>query len=280
MINLKGGVGKTQTVVAIAEFLAMQHKKKVLVIDLDPQTNATMTLITQDAWKDKNEKGETIFQMFKDRLDNTSKFNIKNSIMQKVSNVNDGIPNLDLLPSSLDLVGIQDELSQITTGRFHLFSPVMILKRSISPVLQDYDYVLIDCPPNLGIITLNGLYISDFYVIPTIPDILPTFGIPQIMSRISDFSRESDLTINPSGIIISMYRKQSTTHKTMMESLKNRAQSGEYPPVYDTVIPLTVRTADAADVSSVSATLKQKYGYVTMFDVYDKLTNEFLERIR
>ncbi|HUM81975.1 MAG TPA: AAA family ATPase, partial [Methanothrix sp.] len=153
-INLKGGVGKTSITLALAEFLAAEHDKNVLVIDLDPQTNATVALMEEAAWLDKNEKGETLLQLFKDKLENTSKFDINKAIINKVSNLNGGIDNLSLLPSSLGLIDIQDNLAQIPAGQFYVTSPVDILKEAISGTISQYDFVLIDCPPNLGIITL------------------------------------------------------------------------------------------------------------------------------
>ncbi|MBU3966518.1 MAG: AAA family ATPase [Euryarchaeota archaeon] len=211
-INLKGGVGKTMMTIALAEFLSIEHKKKVLLIDLDPQTNATVSLMGETAWLTKDQRGETLLQLFKDKLEKTSKFDIKRAIVKKASNIAGGIGTLDLLPSSLGLIDIQDSLPLIPAGRFYVTSPVTILKEAISPVLDDYDFVLVDCPPNLGIITLNGIFISDYYLIPCIPDILSTYGIPQILSRVDNFKRETKIGISPLGIVISMYRAQSKLH--------------------------------------------------------------------
>lgn len=278
-INLKGGVGKTQMTVALAEFLAMEHNKRVLLIDLDPQTNATVSLMDETAWLTKDQKGETLLQLFKDKLEKTSLFNIDKAIVKRVSNVAGGIRNLDLLPSSLGLIDIQDSLPLIPAGRFYVTSPVTILKEAISSVLDNYDFVLIDCPPNLGIITLNGIYISDYYLIPYIPDILSTYGIPQILGRVDNFKRETKSSISPIGIVISMYREQSKLHKSMVPELKNRASLPPtdkkwVPRIFDTIIPLTVRTAESADFSAGVNTLKQKYGYGTVFKDYENLAKE------
>ncbi|MBE0427816.1 MAG: AAA family ATPase [Nitrospirae bacterium] len=283
-INLKGGVGKTQMTVALAEFLAMQHRQKVLLIDLDPQTNATVSLMDEKAWFKKDQKGETLLQLFKDKLEKTSVFDINKAIVKRVSNVGGGITNLDLLPSSLGLIDIQDSLPLIPAGRFYVTSPVTILKEAISSVLDHYAFVLIDCPPNLGIITLNGIYISDYYLIPCIPDILSTYGIPQILGRIDNFKKETKSSIEPMGIVISMFRAQSRLHKSMVPELKNRASLPEsdkkwVPRIFDTIIPLTVRTADAAEFSAGVNTLKQKYGYGTVFNDYENLTNELLRYV-
>ncbi|MBT9150052.1 MAG: Sporulation initiation inhibitor protein Soj [candidate division WS2 bacterium] len=278
-INLKGGVGKTQMTVALAEFLAMEHNKRVLLIDLDPQTNATVSLIDENVWLTKDQNGETLLQLFKDKLEKTSRFNINQAIVRRASNVAGGIRNLDLLPSSLGLIEIQDSLPLIPAGRFYVTSPVTILKEVISGVLDEYDLVLIDCPPNLGIITLNGIYISDYYLIPCIPDILSTYGIPQIIGRVKNFKQETKINIEPLGIVISMYRAQSRLHDTTIRDLRGRASRGEYPRIFDTVIPLTVRSAESADFSATVNTLKQKYGYGGVFGNYQNLTKELLNYV-
>lgn len=274
-INLKGGVGKTSITLALAEFLSLEHNKKVLLIDLDPQTNATVTLMDEATWLDKNKKGETLLQLFKDKLENTSIFDINKAIVHKVSNLNGGINNLSLLPSSLGLIDIQDSLAQIPAGQFYVTSPVDILKETMSGILNQYDFVLIDCPPNLGIITLNGLKISNYYIIPTIPDILSTYGIPQILARINSFKKASKSNIEPLGIVISMYR-QNKLHNTIIESLRRDAKNGESPRVFDTMIPMRAKVAEAADYKASVNTLKQKYGYGEDYTTFHNLTNEVL----
>ncbi len=279
-INLKGGVGKTQMTVALAEFLALEFNKKTLLIDLDPQTNATVALMDEREWLKKDKNGETLLQLFKDKLEKTSKFDINKAIVRRASNVGGGIPNLDLLPSSLGLIDIQDSLALIPSGRFYATTPVTILKEAINDVIDNYDFILIDCPPNLGIITLNGIYISDYYLIPSIPDILSTYGIPQILGRIESFKRETGISIKPLGIVISMYRAQSRLHDAIIKELKTKAASGEYPRVFDTIIPLSVKAAESADFSTSVNTLKQKYGYGKIYDSYRNLAEEVLRYVR
>jgi len=278
-INLKGGVGKTQITVALAEFLAMEHNKRVLLIDLDPQTNATVALMSEHTWYSKDQKGETLLQLFKDKLDKTSEFDIKRAIVRRASNIGEGIPNLDLLPSSLGLIEIQDSLPLIPAGRFYVTSPVTILKDAISSVSADYDLILIDCPPNLGIITLNGISISDYYLIPCIPDVLSTYGIPQILRRIESFTQETGSRIEPLGIIVSMFRAQSRLHNSVVQDLRVKASNKEYPRVFDAVIPLTVRSAEAADFNAPVNTLRQKYGYGRVYEDYQDLTKELLSYV-
>jgi chromosome partitioning protein len=276
-INLKGGVGKTSITVALAEFLADEHRKKVLMIDLDPQTNATVTLMDENDWKVKDTAGETLLQLFKDKVEKTSKFSIDKALVKGASKVGNGISRLDLLPSSLGLIEIQDQLAMVPSGHFFVTSPVSILYDAVNPILNNYDFVLIDCPPNLGIVTLNGINISDFYIIPAIPDVLSTYGIPQILSRIKSFIAEKKgEKPTPLGIVVSMYRKQSHLHESVLNDLKTKAADGTYPRVFNTIIPLTVRISESADFTTKANTLKQKYGYGTAYEDFRNLTKEML----
>jgi chromosome partitioning protein len=274
-INLKGGVGKSTTTVAVAEMLSATFRKKVLVIDLDPQTNATTMLIGEERWRTLNDEGKTLAQLFKDALEPEEKgkrFDIDEAIQKGVSNVSD-VRTLDLLPSSLDLIDVQDRLAGMSSGRFYAENPTDVLRRATRSVLDNYDVVLVDCPPNLGIITLNGLRISNGYIIPTIPDVLSTYGIPQIVKRVGQFSETIADDIEAYGIVISKYREQSTTHNTTLRQMRRKADA----PLFSTIIPENDKAADAAEYKPVS-TLRQKWGYRGQFDLYKALTEEIMER--
>jgi chromosome partitioning protein len=273
-INLKGGVTKTTSAVAVAEILSGEFRKKVLLIDLDPQTNATITLIGEKQWAELNKQGHTLAQLFKDALqENPSKrkFDLSKTLQAQVSNVR-AVASLDLLPSSLDLIDVQDRLGSMSSGRFHTDVPTDILRRAIRSVIDEYDYIIIDCPPNLGLITLNGLRISMGYVIPTIPDILSTYGIPQIITRVSAFAEAIGQDIEPLGIIISKFDPRSTVHANTVPRLR----ATEDVPVFKTKIPLANQIAAAAEFTPVS-TLRQKYGYAGQFNAYYALTKEIME---
>ncbi len=278
-INLKGGVGKTHITVAISEFIALLYQKRVLVIDLDPQTNATILLIGEERWKRQEDEGKTLYQLFRDRLEKTNLFRIEESIVTGVSNIGGGIPTLDLLPSSINLINIQDSLSLIPSGELYTTLPIVILKEAIEKVLPLYDYVFIDCPPNLGIITLNGLYISDYFVIPTIPDILSTYGIPQILNRVKFFKEKTHINVSPLGIVISMYRSNNLLHKNIIQTLKTKAEMGEYPYIFETIIPLTIKAAESALFEETPSSLKQKYGYGKIYESYKNLSEEMIKKI-
>lgn len=275
-INLKGGVGKTTNAVAISEYLSLEHGKRVLVVDLDPQTNSTTALIPEEKWKERDDAGLTLRQLFLDKLEHTSRFDIDAAIINPVSNVSNGIPTLSLLPSSLGLIEIQDKLALIPAGTFYAVSPVDILRQAIQPVLDRFEYVIIDCPPNLGIITLNGIAISTGYVIPVIPDILSTFGVTQIIDRIQAFSQAKGIDVPSKGIIVGKYRVQSSIHNSRLQQLRRDAVAGRLPPIFDTIVPEATKIAEAADVDAAVNTLRQKYGYGNSYQAYTTLAEEFM----
>ena len=161
-INLKGGVAKTTTSVAVAEVLASVHRKHVLFIDLDPQTNATINLIGEDEWKKRDEAGLTLAQLFSDKLEphRPAKFSIDKAIVHDVSRIDGGISRLDLLPSSINFIDIQEKLPFVAMQGNYDQNPQDILRQALQQVIDRYDYVIIDCPPSLGIVTKNGLRIS------------------------------------------------------------------------------------------------------------------------
>ena len=276
-INLKGGVGKTTTTVALAEFLSGEFNKKVLAIDLDPQTNLTTVLIGEPKWQVLNDAGHTLATLFKDALrpeGESPEFDLEKTLQKRVSPV-DAVRKVDLLPSSLDLIDVQDRLASMPSGKFFSNNPTDLLRRAVKDVLPNYDYVLIDCPPNLGIVTLNGLRIADGYIIPTIPDVLSTYGIPQIQTRVRAFSDNIGEDIAEIGIIVSKFRAASTIHQNTVQRM---IDDPKLPPVFDQLIPEANQIAASAEYQSYS-TLRQKYGYQGQFDAFRALTLEFMETV-
>ncbi|WP_225129069.1 ParA family protein [Bradyrhizobium sp. IC3123] len=269
-INLKGGVAKTTTTVALAETFSANMGKRVLVIDLDPQTNATLMLIGEDKWFELNKKERTLARLFKDAMDpDNRKFNLEATLQKRVSDVG-AVRTVDLLPSSLDLIDVQDKLASAPAGKFYAANPIDLLWRAVKGKLEDYDLVIVDCPPNLGIITLNGLRISGGYIIPTIPDHLSTYGIPQIITRVRDFSEAISESIEPVGIVATKYQANSTVHNNVLKQLR---EDIELPDVMDTVIRQANSVAAAAEFQTYSRTLKQKYGS-ELAGQYDDLARE------
>jgi len=286
LINLKGGVGKTTTTVQLAECLVSEFGKRVLVIDLDPQTNATISLIDEERWEELDGQGLTIFQLFQDKLDGTNRFDMRNAIQKGISNL--GLANLSLLPSSIRLINVQDRMSEIPVKLGYSITPMEVLKAAIHDVLNQFDYVLIDCPPNLGFITRNGIEISDYYLIPTIPDTLSTYGIPQIVKSIEQFSRERPLLkIRCLGLVVTKYYSRSEAHVRGYNNLPARFKKvfdelGLPPaPIFETVMPLANTYADVPLIDNEPRSFREKYGRSKSGDRYlyqyvIDLTKEFM----
>lgn len=220
-INLKGGVGKTTLTVNIGATLAKLHEKRVLLVDLDPQTNATVSVITQEQWRERSLSKQTIYNMFNDYVNCSEDFNIRDAIISGVSEIH----NLDLLPSSLELIEIQDEIPKLSN---QYVNSVDVLGNCLSAVKEEYDYILIDCPPNLGTITLNGITISDFYIVPTIPDILSGIGINMILRRIEKFQVKKKIcSIRLAGIVFTKVEGRTHLHRQTMHDLRHSDLSRE-----------------------------------------------------
>ena len=272
-INLKGGVAKTTSTVVTAQILANVHRKKVLVIDLDPQTNATVMLIGEDRWQALNDAHHTIAQLFQDAIKpEATAFDLAATLQRNVGAIHD-VRNVDLLPSSLDLINLQDELATMPAGRFRNRTPIDVLYNAIRDEIGQYDFVLIDCPPSLGLVTLNGLRFTDGYVIPTIPDVLSTYGIDQIVSRVADFAQETHGSIEPLGILATKYQTAQTVHVSQLRRLR----AGSLP-VFQTEIPQGNDMSAAPEFKSVG-TLRQKWGYGPAFKAYLQFTEELLSKV-
>lgn len=274
-INLKGGVGKTTLTVNVASVLAKEFNKKVLLIDLDPQTNATVSLISQEDWEQKDADGLTLFSMFNDVIEGKSNFDIDRAIVQNVGEVQ----GLDLLPSSLGLIEIQDYIPD--TDRRTYVTHVDILGNQLQPLIskETYDYILIDCPPNLGAIPLNGIAISDYYVIPMIPDILSKIGISLVINRIESFkTKKKSCKIKLGGIVFTKIDYRSNLHKRIIKEIRNN-------PAYDVFnneMPQRISISEAPGDNRpyiTSTITKSKTDYKEIKDILYNIAKEFIDRM-
>ncbi len=264
-INLKGGVAKTTTAVGTAECLAAQGYK-VLVVDLDPQTNATVMLISEEEWENLNDNGYTLATLFRDAAGDTQEFDINKTVCAATTCVREAKGRLFILPSSLDLIVEQDKLIKQMTGGD--CNPVEVLKEALEPIINNYDYILIDCPPTLNLITKNGLRISDGYLIPTIPDILSTKGIPQILSMIEKFSssKRRKLSLSCLGIVPTKIRMNTQLHVNTLQTLEHKANS--LAPLFTARFYERIQAAGAPGIG-IGATMNMKWGNLAReFDIF------------
>lgn len=278
-INLKGGVAKTTTAVQLADTLAFMKRKRVLVLDLDPQTNATLALIGEERWEQADERGQTLAHLFLDLLGGTRSFSPERAIVRGASNLNtipadmiDQLPEdvqygrVDVLPSSIRLIDVQDRMQDIAARTNYSLSPMAVVQKYVGPLFGRYDYVLIDCPPNLGFITQNGLEVSDHYLIPTIPDRMSTYGIPQIAGKIDELRRDRNLRIRCLGVVVTKFQSNSSQHKQGLARLPGDLKAAfaytneDTPPILQTVMPQTNASAEATVFEREVKNYPAKYG--------------------
>ena len=288
MINLKGGVAKTTTTIQLAECLCSEFGKRVLVIDLDPQTNATIALISEDKWEELDDDGDTLYHLFRDTLDGTSTFDVERAIQVGVSNLH--LPKLSLLASSIRFIDLQDIMTDIPAKSGYTVTPMEVLRGAIADRLKNYDYVLIDCPPNLGFVTRNGIEISDFYLIPTVTDTLSTYGVPQIVRKIHGFAVQRSLKIRCLGLVATKFMTGSAAQQRGLANLPARFAEPfdklkiARAPIFTTKIPQANTTAEAMDFSVTPKSFKEKYGYQSsggrkLHEYVTELTREFMKYV-
>lgn len=280
LINMKGGVGKTSLTVALAEFMALEHKLRVLVIDLDPQSNASACLMDLQQWQRANMRGQTVMRLFLDAFTEHKVFSPRETLVRNASNIGHGVEGLDLIPSGLELMDLQDSLLTVCTQQEDSQAPIYLLRNALESMLPDYDIILIDCPPSLGVITQNGLAISDYYLIPVIPEAMSLHGIPQIVARVNRFKRQAQVEIQPLGLVATRVREQNSDHSINLLDLKAGAQIKGYNRLFETVIHESAAAANAVDFNRRAGTLREKYGSGRPYQEYKELTSEVLQYVR
>ncbi|MGW8811160.1 ParA family protein [Gordonia terrae] len=266
-ISLKGGVGKTTLTGALADFLAGVFGKKVLLVDLDAQTNLTTMMIGQERWLACNARRQTVATLFADVLDGTRDFDLESSVQRDVSTVS-GLTGIDLLPSSLDLIELAEELSAHRVAADDHLAAVEVLGNVLDPVAGRYDYILIDCPPNVGPFSLNGLAMAGGYLIPTIPDVLSTYAIPHVQRQVAGFGAELGRDIVELGVVITKYRAGSGLHQDTVRRLRR-------DPTIQNVLPAYVHEANAIGAAAEFASwpsVHAKYGYHGHYEQLRDLT--------
>jgi chromosome partitioning protein len=221
IINQKGGVGKTTTVINLAAGLAEQEKK-ILVIDLDPQGNATTGLGLSNLENSSN----TIYGV----LNGTK---LISEVTRKTQ-----FKNLDIITSNVDLSGLEVETASDSQRAF-------ILKRELTAYLNDsgtrYDYILIDCPPSLSLLTVMALVASDSLLVPLQTEFFALEGLTQLMKTIERVKVNLNPELKIRGILLTMYDKRNK----LSSQVEKEARDYFKEKVYLTIIPRNVRLSEA-----------------------------------
>ncbi len=215
--NQKGGVGKTTTSINLAACLA-EKGKKILLIDIDPQGNSTRGLGI-----DKKSLDSTIYELL------LGDDNIKTTCINNV------IENLDLIPSDVELAGAEVELIGIENSSF-------ILKKDLEEIKYNYDFIIIDCPPSLSILTINALCASDTVLVPIQCEFFALEGLSQLMYTINLVRKRLNPRLEIEGIVFTMYDARTNLSLQVVEEVKKELI---HTMIYQTIIPRNIRLGEA-----------------------------------
>ena len=244
--NQKGGVGKTTTAINLSACLA-EAGKKVLTIDLDPQGNTTSGLGI-----DKNDLDNTVYELILGEC----------SIYDCI--VKDAIPNVSVLPSNVNLAAAEIELIGVDKKEF-------ILKNEVDFVKDDYDFIIIDCPPSLNLLTINAMTTADSVLVPIQCEFYALEGLSQLIHTVNLIKERLNPDLEMEGVVFTMYDSRTNLSMQVVENVKANLQEN----ICETVIPRNIRRAEAPS-----------YGMpITMYDPkssgadsYRKLADELINR--
>ncbi len=223
LTNQKGGVGKTTTAVNLGVSLAQQGKK-VLLIDADAQANITMSL----GYSRPDDLSDTLSSIMQDVIDDNP-VNVQKAILHHGEGV-------DLLPSNIELSGLEVRL-------INAISRESVLKTCINEVKKNYDMVLVDCMPSLGMLTINALAAADSVVIPTQPYYLSAKGLELLLRSVSKVKRQINPHLRIDGILMTMVMPRTNISKEITATVKNAYE--QRIKVFDTQIPHSIRAVEA-----------------------------------
>lgn len=236
--NQKGGVGKTTTCVNLSAFLAMLGQK-VLLVDMDPQGNASSGVGIE-----KTKETKTMYNLI------SKEFYIEEVIQHTY------FENLDIIPATVDLAGAEIDLVQMNSRE-------VVVKNILSMVVDFYDFIMIDCPPSLGLLTVNALTASDSVIIPIQCEFFALEGLTQLMNTIRLIIHHLNPNLQIEGVVMTM--KDNRSNLVAQVSAEVKRFFGD--KMFNTYIPRNIRLAEAPSHGEVIAT----------YDINSKGANAYLE---
>ena len=246
LANQKGGVGKTTTAINLGAGVGMQGKK-VLMVDVDPQGNTTSGLGIN-----KREIEHSTYDLIisGSRLEDTV--------------VKTEFKNLDILPSNINLAGVEIELVELTERTYRL-------KQALAPARELYDFIFIDCPPSLGLITLNAFAAADTILVPIQCEYYALEGLTQLMTTIRQVRQSFNPTLDIEGVLLTMY----DSRLNLTVQVANEVKRFFADKMYTTVIPRNVRVSEAP---SYGMPIQYYEANSTGAEAYNKLSREFIKK--
>jgi len=214
--NQKGGVGKTTTAINLSACLA-EKGQRVLVVDIDPQGNTTSGLGIA-----KDNVDNTIYEVMLQEID------ISDAICKDI------FENLDIIPSNVNLAGAEIDLIDIENREY-------ILKNAINTVRNNYDYVILDCPPSLSMLTVNAMTAADTVLVPIQCEYYALEGLSQLMHTIHLVQERLNPNLEMEGVVFTMYDARTNLSTQVVENVKNNLDT----TIYQTIIPRNIRLAEA-----------------------------------
>lgn len=214
--NQKGGVGKTTTAINLSACLA-EAGQRVLVIDIDPQGNTTSGLGV-----DKENIDKTIYKVLIDEVD------IEDAIIKGI------FDNLDIIPSNVNLAGAEIDLIDVEEREY-------ILKNDIAKIRQNYDFIILDCPPSLSMLTVNAMTAADTVLVPIQCEYYALEGLTQLIHTINLVKRKLNPELELEGVVFTMYDSRTNLSLQVVENVKDNLKQN----IYKTIIPRNIRLAEA-----------------------------------
>jgi chromosome partitioning protein len=244
--NQKGGVGKTTSTINIAAYLGIKGKK-VLVVDMDPQGNASSGF-----GLDIHKLNRTIYEVL------LEEFSAAECILPLKEK------NVWILPSNVNLAGLEVDLLELENKHEQL-------KIVLNSIRNQYDYILIDCPPNLGILTINALCAADGVIIPLQTEYYALEGITQLIRVIDRVQKSLNPSLVLTGVLLTMYDQRTNLSKMVVEDVRTHFKD----KVFETIIPRNVKLSEAPSYGqSIAVYAPDSPGAIT----YDKVVDELIRR--